>query len=147
MDEIREAIRAMMAEEYALQEGHTARSVAANRAVIFITWLGAAACLLLLCLTQGMVREDTPEHSRRSHPRGISSSSMPDDRAPSRRSAFPPSEVLDRPALRASNATDTMTCISRGLAPSRGTLPLDAVLFARRDPRPGRASGAIVVAA
>ena len=58
MDEIREVVRAMRAEEYALLERRSARSVAANRAVIFIAWLGAAVCLLVLYLAYGMVREE-----------------------------------------------------------------------------------------
>ena len=58
MDGIRDVVRAMKAEEYALLEGRSARSVAANRAVIFLAWLGAAVCLLVLSLAYGMMREE-----------------------------------------------------------------------------------------
>jgi diguanylate cyclase (GGDEF)-like protein len=56
MDDIRDVVRAMKTEECALLEGRSARSVAANRTVIFLTWLGAAVCLLVLYLAYGMVR-------------------------------------------------------------------------------------------
>ena len=56
MDDIRDVVRAIKTEEYAVLEGRSARSVAANRTVIFLTWLGAAVCLLVLYLAYGMVR-------------------------------------------------------------------------------------------